>query len=427
MSYIGQTLGQGKASRTLFTASGGETAVTVENGYQVGQLDVFLNGVKLVEGEDYTASNGTTITGLSPALSSTDKINFIALDTFSISDSVPASGGTFTGNVTAPSLILTPRTVPTSPTPVEGQMYYNDVDNVVKVYNGSTWDQLSNKFSATGGTESTHSFGGTTYKIHTFTSSGTFTVTAGGSVDVLVVAGGGAGSAAVNYGGAGGAGGLIWLSGHTLIAGTYATVIGAGASGYDSNRGNNGGNTTMFGLTAIGGGGGGFQGGTTTGKDGGSGGGGGYTSTGNYGAGTQSSQSGDSGTYGFGNNGGFGNSGSTSPAGPNSSGGGGGAGGAGTAGDFSLPPRGGVGKDMSTYVGTSVGDSGWFASGGGGSNQSGYSAGTASAGGGGDGANYNNSLATHGDANTGGGGGCGTNTQGGRNGGSGVVIVRYVV
>jgi hypothetical protein len=85
MSYIGQTLGQGKASRSNFTASGGETAVTVENGYQVGQLSVYLNGVKLVDTGDFGATNGTTITGLSPALVAGDIIEFVALDTFSIS------------------------------------------------------------------------------------------------------------------------------------------------------------------------------------------------------------------------------------------------------------------------------------------------------------------------------------------------------
>ena len=85
MSYIGQTLGQGKASRSNFTASGGETAVTVENGYQVGQLSVYLNGVKLVDTADFGATNGTTIAGLSPALVAGDIIEFVALDTFSIS------------------------------------------------------------------------------------------------------------------------------------------------------------------------------------------------------------------------------------------------------------------------------------------------------------------------------------------------------
>ena len=140
MSYIGQTLGQGKASRTLFTASGGETAVNVDGGYQIGQLDVFLNGVKLVDGEDYTASNGTSITGLSPALSSTDKVNFLALDTFSVSDSLPVSGGTFTGNVTVPTFSFVPGTAPSSP--AEGQIYYNSVSKKLFIYDGTTFNEI---------------------------------------------------------------------------------------------------------------------------------------------------------------------------------------------------------------------------------------------------------------------------------------------
>ena len=46
--------------------------------------------------------------------------------------------------------------------------------------------------------------------VHTFTESGTFTVTKGGKVDVLIVAGGGGGGAARCGGGGGGAGGVIY-------------------------------------------------------------------------------------------------------------------------------------------------------------------------------------------------------------------------
>ena len=97
MSYIGSEVRQGKAVRTSFTASGGETSVNVT--YTPGQLSVYLNGVKLVGGgDDYTSTNGTSITGLSPALSSGDIVEFIALDTFTAADMVPAStGGTFSG------------------------------------------------------------------------------------------------------------------------------------------------------------------------------------------------------------------------------------------------------------------------------------------------------------------------------------------
>src|SRR6056300_605883 len=60
-------------------------------------------------------------------------------------------------------------------------------------------------FSATGGTITTSG----NYTIHTFTSSGTFQVTAGSkNIEVLVVAGGGGGGG--DNSGAGGAGGLIY-------------------------------------------------------------------------------------------------------------------------------------------------------------------------------------------------------------------------
>ena len=106
MSYIGQAPGQGQAERFLFTPSGTGTAVTADDdgvsiGYTVGQVSVFLNGVKQVigSGKDVTATDGSTITFLA-AYAASDVIEVIALSAFSPADTVAASGGTFTGNVT---------------------------------------------------------------------------------------------------------------------------------------------------------------------------------------------------------------------------------------------------------------------------------------------------------------------------------------
>ena len=108
MSYIGQEPGLGEAEMFIFTASGSETTVTADDdglpiNYTVNQLSVYLNGVKLVLGTDFTATNGSTITliGSSPALAAGDVVEIIALSTFSPADTVPATGGTFTGAVTA--------------------------------------------------------------------------------------------------------------------------------------------------------------------------------------------------------------------------------------------------------------------------------------------------------------------------------------
>ena len=103
MSYLGQAPGLGEAERFIFTASGSETSVTADdNGvlinYTVGQVSVYLNGVKLVMGTDFTATDGSTIGGLA-ALTASDVVEIIALSTFSPADTVPATGGTFSGNV----------------------------------------------------------------------------------------------------------------------------------------------------------------------------------------------------------------------------------------------------------------------------------------------------------------------------------------
>jgi len=308
-----------------------------------------------------------------------------------------------------------------------GTLNFNTTLSALEYYNGNKWVKITDSFfSVSGGTEST--FGN--YKLFTFTSNGTFTVSGSGNIDILVVAGGGQGGLPAgnsNYGGGGGAGGLVWYTGFKVDEGDHSIVVGNGGaqtSGGSGNRqGNDGADSTAFGLTAKGGGGGGGQGGEDKGRPGGSGGGGGYADNG--GATTQSSQSNSlsSGTLVH-NLGNVGANGNTSP---NGGGGGGGAGGSGFSSGSSV--RGGAGFNASSLVGTSVGDSGWFAGGGGGSQQAGYSnfeGNNGGNGGGGDGDTYNSNNQTAGQANTGGGGGAGTSAGGGKGGGSGVVIVRVL-
>jgi len=243
-----------------------------------------------------------------------------------------------------------------------------------------------------------------TYYYHVFGSTGTFTPLAGLTADVLLVAGGGAG----NDGG-GGAGGVAYYAAQSLSATGYTCTVGAGGSGAA-----NGANTGFTGLTsAIGGGKGGIYNAVAAGN-GGSGGGaarvGGSFGTATSGQGFQ----GGSASVGSGNAAGGG--GGAGAIGGDNSGATGGAGGIGTASYNSWSVATGVGQLSSgTY---------YIAGGGGGFG--GTTAGVAGLGGGGTGSQNSGNAGTDGTANTGGGGGGRAGSVGWGNGGSGIVIVRYL-
>ena len=273
--------------------------------------------------------------------------------------------------------------------------------------------------AATGGTVTTYNAGGTIYNVHTFTGSGTFTVTntSGGTVNYLVVGGGGGGGGST--GGGGGAGGF--LTGTTTVTGgntAYAVTVGTGGAGGTGNGnpagwGSNGGNS-VFGsfATAVGGGGGApnAASGSPAGNAGGSGGGASWGTAGGTGGAATSGQ---------------GNAGGACLAwgGPYAPGGGGGAGSVGTAGNMQssgAPGGAGLSSTIQNNVTTK-----WYAAGGGGGNYNNSgAAGGSGIGGTGGGSSV---AATSGAANTGSGGGGQGQNRGGTagSGGSGIVIISY--
>ena len=284
--------------------------------------------------------------------------------------------------------------------------------------------------AASGGTETTSG----DYKIHTFTSDGTFTVSNAGNVlgsnkvSYVVVAGGGGGGG--DGGGGGGAGGfregkctsdpytdspLDAGAGLSVSAQAYPITIGAGGSGNGDSPWPNipsgiyGSTSTFSTISSAGGGGAGRQ----VGGNGGSGGGGGRCSPRAGGSGNTPPVSPAQGT----------NGGSGDPGG-NGSGGGGGATDAGTN---STSQVGGPGGDGAT---TSINGSPTVFGGGGGGGATPHpnTRGAGGPGGGGNGAGCGSGTATGGTANTGGGGGGGTGSTppfNGSAGGSGIVIIRY--
>ena len=84
------------------SATAGQTSFTVTGVYNINQLAVFRNGVRLVEGSDYTAIDGETVTLLSAA-SLNDTLEFQVFDTFQASDAIlkSSSAQTIDGSLTA--------------------------------------------------------------------------------------------------------------------------------------------------------------------------------------------------------------------------------------------------------------------------------------------------------------------------------------
>lgn len=106
------------------TAAGGETSLSgYDNAsqalsYTPGQEQVYLNGILLVRGDDYTATNGTSITGLT-ALAAGDFVQINCYNNFSVA-SVPATS--ITGTVSNAQLQNSSITINGSPVSLGGSV-----------------------------------------------------------------------------------------------------------------------------------------------------------------------------------------------------------------------------------------------------------------------------------------------------------------
>jgi hypothetical protein len=89
--YIGNIpTPQATQTRNVYTAAAGQTTFGT-SGYTPGFVDVFLNGIHLVNGSDYTASNGTEVV-LTTGAAAGDNVEVVAYTTFSLSDNTFPSG-----------------------------------------------------------------------------------------------------------------------------------------------------------------------------------------------------------------------------------------------------------------------------------------------------------------------------------------------
>ena len=437
------TITNAKLAGSIENAKLANSSITI-NGSAIslgGSVDVKAISWQSVKTSDFTAVAGegyfvdttsSTITATLPASPSIGDIVAIKdyAGTFGTNElTIDRNGSNIQGN-TNNSLISTNRAsvVLVYVDATKGWLYTNE---------SNVGNLIAQQFIiATGGTITTSG----DYKIHSFTSSGCFSVSQSGlgsgpnAVDYLVVAGGG--GAGGDLGAAGGAGGfrvgavcspsappLSAPGGLTVSATTYPITVGSGGAGNTgTSRGASGSNSTFSTITSAGGGGGaGDVSDSKTGASGGSGGG------------NQSNTSRTSGNTPpvsppQGNAGGLGSPGSSSGGGggataqgsdsPSTYQGGAGGNGAPVTGIFGASPQPFYGPTNGVYAG----------GGGGGSYPSGFGTSPASGGtgGGGPGSNTPGGAGTAGTGNTGGGGGGGSSGNGdGANGGSGVVLIRY--
>ena len=83
------------------TATSGQTQFTVTGGYNINALTVYRNGAKLTQGRDFAATDGATVTLVTPAVLA-DVIDFHVFEDFKVADAIQSavSDQTIDGNLT---------------------------------------------------------------------------------------------------------------------------------------------------------------------------------------------------------------------------------------------------------------------------------------------------------------------------------------
>ena len=106
--YIGRAPSDSSitVARQTNQPTGVTTTFVFNSGYEVGYLDVYVNGSKLINALDYTATDTQNVT-LTTAAVSGDVVEFVAYKAFNLSNVVSSTPGDFLvdGTVTATSFV----------------------------------------------------------------------------------------------------------------------------------------------------------------------------------------------------------------------------------------------------------------------------------------------------------------------------------
>ena len=116
-------------------ATADQTSFTVAGGYRLNELGVYRNGARLVEGRDYTAIDGSTVTLLSAATLN-DVIEFTVFDSFNVADAITAyeDSQTINGDLNVGAAI----TMFSSSGIVSATKFYGDGSNLSGITAGAT-------------------------------------------------------------------------------------------------------------------------------------------------------------------------------------------------------------------------------------------------------------------------------------------------
>jgi hypothetical protein len=100
--YIGRAPADSSVAvaRQIFSPTGVQTNFTFASGYDVGYLDLYLNGIRLIEGQDYNATDTSTV-GLTSFAQNGDILEAVAYKAFNLGDVERIgiqSAGTLIGN-----------------------------------------------------------------------------------------------------------------------------------------------------------------------------------------------------------------------------------------------------------------------------------------------------------------------------------------
>ena len=315
MPYIGKSpTGSGVRQRYHFTATGGETSLSGADDnsktlkFTDGEyVDVYLNGILLVQGTDYGVGTANTISSLA-ALAANDIVEVVVYDIYNVakinSEAVRArhyytatggetsigtsqiSGLSFAANaeidVSLNGISLVAGTdYNTTTANTVGGLSALSAGNVIEIVIYEKFQLADTVSKASGGTfnggvtftsEATFNGGiGNLIRVQTFTSSGTYTKSSGATKALVYVVGGGGGGGGVNgqgagftgVGGGGGAGGMAIKLITSGLGATESVTVGSGGGGGAGSSGASGSQagSSSFGshCSATGGNGGGGQ------------------------------------------------------------------------------------------------------------------------------------------------------------------------